>query len=66
MSNLIENEEWNSPIGELIQNGGFEFGIGIFRIGHWGFRIGDWGNINMVKTPIPNSKSPISNIITNW
>ena len=34
----------------------FELWIGVFRIGDWGFRIEDWGEINMGKTPIPNSK----------
>ena len=44
----------------------FEFGIIVFRIRDWGFRIGDWGKINMGKTPMPDSKSPIVNFITNW
>ena len=38
---------------------GFEFGIGVFRIGYLGFRIEDSGKINMGKIPIPNLKSPI-------
>ena len=41
------------PIGD------YEFGIGVFGIGNCEFRIEDWGKINMGKTPIPNSKSPI-------
>ena len=41
------------PIGD------FEFGFGVFRIGDWGFRIEDCGKINMAKTTILNSKSPI-------
>ena len=44
----------------------FEFGIGVPGIGNWGFRIKDWGEINMGKSPIPNSKSPIGYVITNW
>ena len=46
--------------------GDFEFGIGVFRIGDGGFRIEDWGKIDMGKTPILNSKSPIGYLITNW
>ena len=43
----------------------FKFGIGVFRIWDWGFRIEDWEKINMGKTPIPSSKSPIGYFITN-
>ena len=43
----------NIPIGD------FEFGIAVFWIGVLGFWIGDWGKINMGKTLIPYSKSPI-------
>ena len=49
-----------------VQIGHFKFGIGVLRIGNWGFRIKDLGKINMGKTPIPNSKSPIGYVITNW
>ena len=48
------------PIGD------FEFVIGVFRIGDWGLRIEDWGTVNMGKTIISNSKSPIGCFISNW
>ena len=48
------------PIGD------FAFVIGVFRIGDWGFRIGDWVKIDMGKTPMPSSKSPIGCFIINW
>ena len=47
------------PIGD------FELEIDVFRIGDYGFRIEDWVKINMGKTPIPNTKSPIGCYITN-
>ena len=43
----------------------FEFEIGVLWIGDWGLRIGDWGTINIGKTPIPNSKTPIGKFIAN-
>ena len=49
-----------------LPSGDFEIGTVIFRIGDWGFRIEDWGEINMGKTPIPNSKSPTSYFFTSW
>ena len=51
----------NSPLVIKLPIGDFELMIGVFRIGDWGFRIKVWGKINMAKTPIPNSKSPIGN-----
>ena len=42
----------------------FEFGIVVFWIGYWRFWIGECGNRTMGKTPIPNSESPVDNVIT--
>ena len=53
-------------MGIKLQIGYFEFGIGVFKIGDWGFRIEDLGEINMGKALIPDLKSPIGYLITNW
>ena len=40
--------------------------IGYYDLGIGTYRIGDWGKINVGKTPIPNSKSTIGYIMSNW
>ena len=64
ISALIENR--NHQLVIKLPIGDKKFVMGVFSIGDWGFRIEDFGKINMGKTPILNSKSPIGYFITHW